>query len=98
MVNPKLLIVWDYGYESGRLVAATPYESRLERVLALPDLSSLEGYTIRPVQTLPVAERNAQKLLKGDRVEGLVAKRKSARDLWGITGTKEVPSQVKWRV
>ena len=96
LVTEKLIVVWDFGYESGRLVAGLPYESRLDRVLSMPDLSSLGGHTIRPVKTFPAHIRNIERLLNGERVEGVVAKKLTATDLWGITGTRDTASQVKW--
>lgn len=97
IVNERLIIVWDFGFENGDMVASLPYQDRLYRVRSLPNLTSIAGFTIKPVISLSADERNVPKLLAGERAEGIVAKNLNARDLWGITATRENASQIKWR-
>ena len=99
LVNKKLIIIWDYGVLAGKMVVSLPYAQRLQRILTLPDLSSIHGYTIKTVSSAAAQRKSVERLLSGgERVEGLVAKRLDAVDFWGISRTTEVPSMLKWRI
>jgi hypothetical protein len=94
------LLLWDYAILGGASEFREAYENRLKKLLGLvPKPLSKGRYTVGLVETAE-ARKWAEVLLKhrGDpTVEGLVFKKRSARDLWGQFSTAEVPSQMKFK-
>lgn len=89
------IIIWDYAEMAGQDSLDTPYNDRLEFLAARLRKPFRKGsHSIALIQTYPVQQY--KKIVKPG-IEGLVFKRRSARDFWNARRTNEVPSQLKWK-
>ena len=89
------LILWDWSLLDGKNGSDLAYHNRLD-ILSGFDLSYTKGVEL--IETLPARDWRKIWARKGEPdLEGVVFKRKDARDLWGGTSTKEVAGQLKMR-
>jgi len=99
------MIIWDYAFmgisESGipNYVCKKEYGSRLSELQKIFDQKFTKNkFSIELIDTYPAKVYNRIMLKAGDKnLEGFVLKNKAAIDLWGISSTREVSSQLKFR-
>jgi hypothetical protein len=99
------MIVWDFAFmgqaKSGipLYVCKEPYLPRLEALQKMiPKRLIKDRFSFEVIQSLPLKEYKSLLLKAGDKnLEGLVLKKKLATDLWGISATRDVDSQLKYR-
>jgi ATP-dependent DNA ligase len=92
------MIIWDYGVLDGDQSTSLPYDTRLTTLQAMLSPLKKGGKVIELVETLDASEYEKILAREGEPdLEGVVFKRRNAKNLWGLTSTSEVPSQVKYR-
>lgn len=99
------MIIWDYAFmgisESGipNYVCKTLYLERLLRLCHIfKEPFKKNGFSIELVESIPAKHYKRIMLKAGDQsLEGFVLKNRAAIDLWGISSTREVSSQLKFR-
>jgi ATP-dependent DNA ligase len=92
--DAKKIIVWDYAYIGGDQFTQLPYEARFMKLLRLVPahgplelIENFRGEQYREILRPPVDPN----------LEGFVLKRRNATNLWGLTSTSEVATQLKYR-
>lgn len=88
------MFVWDYAIFGGKKSYREPYFGRLKLLQTLP--CGLGKFQI--IETKSAVEyKSILAPGKANGLEGCVFKLKRATDLFGVTSTKETPSQYKYR-
>lgn len=89
------LVIWDIGIMGNRIMAQEPYEKRLNALKNILPSPKTKGHQkVELIQTL--SGENWTQIMHTEKVEGVVWKEKTAKDLWGIHSTRDVGSQIKY--
>jgi hypothetical protein len=100
----QTIYIWDQIMENGEIVTTKRplYASYDRRCIIWGDLYMIghNGRTIKSCDNYNAEHWRfcIERHVENPNFEGLVFKRKDATDMWGITETKETPSQLKWRM